>query len=82
MAKKGTADLAKAYLQFLYSDEAQEIAAKHSLRPRSQAVLKKYASIFQPIKLFTVQELFGSLGEAQKTHFNDGGNFDKIYTVK
>ena len=82
VAKKGTADLAKAYLQFLYSEEGQEIAAKHSIRPRSQAVLKKYADTFKPIKLFTVQELFGSLSEAQKVHFNDGGQFDKIYTVK
>jgi sulfate/thiosulfate transport system substrate-binding protein len=82
VAKKGTAELAKAYLNFLYTDEAQEIAAKHSIRPRSQAVLKKYASTFKPIKLFTVQELFGSLSEAQKVHFNDGGQFDKIYTVK
>jgi sulfate/thiosulfate transport system substrate-binding protein len=82
VAKKGTADLAKAYLQFLYSEEGQEIAAKHSIRPRNQAVLKKYANTFKPIKLFTVQELFGSLSEAQKVHFNDGGQFDKIYTVK
>jgi sulfate transport system substrate-binding protein len=82
VAKKGTADLAKAYLDFLYSEEGQEIAAKHHIRPRNAAVLKKYASTFQPIKLFTVQELFGSLSEAQKVHFNDGGQFDKIYTVK
>ena len=82
VAKKGTADLAKAYLQFLYSEEGQEIAAKHSIRPRNQAILKKYADTFKPIKLFTVQELFGSLPEAQKVHFNDGGQFDKIYTVK
>ena len=82
VAKKGTADLAKAYLNFLYSEEGQEIAAKHSIRPRSPAVLKKYAATFKPIKLFTVQELFGSLSEAQKLHFNDGGQFDKIYTVK
>ena len=82
VAKKGTADLAKAYLQFLYSDEGQEIAAKHSIRPRSEAILKKYSDTFKPIKLFTVQELFGSLSEAQKVHFNDGGQFDKIYTVK
>jgi sulfate transport system substrate-binding protein len=82
VAKKGTADLAKAYLNFVYSDEGQEIAAKHSIRPSSQAVLKKYASTFKPIKLFTVQELFGSLSEAQKVHFNDGGQFDKIYTVR
>ncbi|HXE51319.1 MAG TPA: sulfate ABC transporter substrate-binding protein [Ramlibacter sp.] len=82
VAKKGTAQLAKDYLQYLYSDEGQEIAAKHSIRPRSAAVLKKYAGTFKPIKLFTVQELFGSLSEAQKVYFNDGGQFDKIYTVK
>ena len=82
VAKKGTADLAKAYLNYLYSDEAQEIAAKHALRPRNPAILKKYANTFKPIQLFTVQELFGSLGEAQKVHFNDGGQFDKLYTVK
>lgn len=81
VAKKGTADVAKAYLDWLYSEEAQEIAAKHALRPRSQTVLKKHQAVFKPIQLFTVQELFGSLGEAQKVHFNDGGQFDKIYTV-
>ncbi len=82
VAKKGTAELARAYLQYLYSEEGQEIAAKHAIRPRSPVVLRKYAATFQPIKLFTVQELFGSLGEAQKVHFNDGGQFDKIYMVK
>jgi sulfate/thiosulfate transport system substrate-binding protein len=82
VARKGTAELAKAYLQYLYSEEAQEIAAKHSIRPRSRAVLKKYAGTFKPIKLFTVQELYGSLSQAQKVYFNDGGQFDKIYTVK
>ncbi|MFS2036526.1 sulfate ABC transporter substrate-binding protein [Polaromonas sp. CT11-55] len=82
VAKKGTADLAKAYLNYLYSDEGQEIAARHALRPRSQAVLRKYASTFKPLQLFTVQDVFGSLGEAQKVHFNDGGQFDKLYAVK
>jgi sulfate transport system substrate-binding protein len=82
VAKKGTADLAKAYLNFLYSDEGQEIAAKHNIRPTSDAVLKKHAAKFKAIKLFTVQELYGSLSEAQKVHFNDGGQFDKIYTVR
>jgi sulfate transport system substrate-binding protein len=82
VAKKGTAEVAKAYLDYLYSDEAQEIAAKHALRPRSAAILKKYASTFKPIQLFTVAEYFGSLSEAQKVHFNDGGQFDKLYTVK
>jgi len=82
VAKKGTGDLARAYLDYLYSDEAQEIAAKHALRPRNPAILKKYAGTFKPIQFFTVQDYFGSLGEAQKVHFNDGGQFDKLYTVK
>ena len=82
VAKKGTTDVAKAYLSYLYTDEAQEIAAKHALRPINPAILKKYASTFKPIQLFTVEELFGSLTEAQKVHFNDGGQFDKLYTVK
>lgn len=82
VAKKGSAELARAYLNHLYSDEAQEIAAKHALRPRNPAILKKYSNTFKPIQLFTVQEMFGSLAEAQKLHFNDGGLFDKIYTVK
>jgi sulfate/thiosulfate transport system substrate-binding protein len=80
VAKRGTAADAKAYLDFLYSPEGQEIAAKHNIRPRSEAVLKKYASAFKPLKLFTVSDYFGSLAEAQKVHFNDGGLFDKLYT--
>jgi sulfate transport system substrate-binding protein len=79
--KKGTAAEAKAYLDFLYSPEGQEIAAKHNIRPRNEAVLKKYATAFKPIKLFNVSDYFGSLAEAQKVHFNDGGQFDKLYTV-
>ena len=82
VAKKGTAEVAKAYLDHLYSEEGQEIAAKHALRPRSQTVLKRHAATFKPLQLFTVQELFGSLGEAQKVHFNDGGQFDKIYSAR
>ena len=82
VAKKGTGDLAKAYLNYLYSDEAQEIAAKHALRPTNPAILKKYSKTFKPLQLFTVNEVFGSFAEAQKVHFNDGGNFDKLYTVK
>ena len=82
VAKKGTADLAKAYIDFIYSPEGQEIAAKHNIRPSNAAVLKKHEGKFKPIKLFTVQELYGSLLEAQKVHFNDGGQFDKLYTVK
>ncbi len=82
VAKKGTGELAKAYLDWLYSDEAQEIAARHALRPRNPAILKKYAGTFKPIQLFSVNDYFGSLAEAQKMHFNDGGQFDKLYTVK
>ena len=81
-AKKGSGELARAYLQYLYSEPGQEIAARHSIRPRSEAVLKKHAATFKPIELFTVQELFGSLAQAQKVHFDDGGRFDQIYTVK
>ena len=81
-AKKGSGELAKAYLDFLYTDEAQEIAVKHALRPRNPAVLKKYAQVFKPINLFQVSDYFGSLTEAQKVHFNDGGLFDKIYTAQ
>ncbi len=81
-AKKGTGELARAYLDYLYSDEAQDIAAKHALRPRNPAILKKYVQVFKPITLFQVSDYFGSLSEAQKVHFNDGGLFDKIYTVR
>jgi len=80
VAKKGTADAAKAYLNYLYSDEAQEIAAKHAIRPSNPAILKKYSAQLKPIKLFSVEQYFGSLAEAQKVHFNDGGQFDKLYT--
>jgi sulfate transport system substrate-binding protein len=79
VAKKGTGELAKTYL---YSEEGQEIAAKHGLRPRSAAVLKKYSNVFKPMQLFAVSDYFGSLVEAQKVHFNDGGQFEKLFTVK
>ena len=82
VAKKGTADQAKAYLNFLYSDEGQEIAAQHAIRPSNPAILKKYASTFKPISLFRAEDYFSSFAEAQKVHFNDGGQFDKLYTVK
>jgi sulfate transport system substrate-binding protein len=82
VAKKGTAELARAYLNFLYTEEGQEIAAQHAIRPRNPAVLKKYASTFKPLALFTAEEYFGSFAQAQQVHFNDGGQFDKLYTVK
>jgi len=77
--KKGTRTLAQDYLNWLYSEEAQEIAARHAIRPRSEAVLQRYADVFKPLKQFTVAKYFGSLSEAQKVHFNDGGLFDAIY---
>lgn len=79
--KKGTREQAKAYLDFLYTDAGQEIAAKHAIRPRSAAILEKYKDVFKPIAFFTVNDYFGSFSEAQKIHFNDGGLFDKIYTT-
>jgi sulfate/thiosulfate transport system substrate-binding protein len=80
--KRGIRKEATAYLNFLYSEAGQEIIARHYLRPRSAAVLKKYSAQFKPIKLFTVDEVFGGWRAAQKRHFDDGGEFDKIYTSK
>lgn len=80
--RRGLRKPATAYLQYLYSEPGQEIIAKHFLRPRSEAVAKKYAASFKPIKLFTVDEVFGGWKQAQKKHFDDGGEFDKIYQSK
>lgn len=78
--KKGTRKLAEDYLHFLWTPQAQEIAAQNYLRPQDPAVLKKYAAQFPPVKLFTVDEVFGSWKQAQKLHFDEGGTFDQIYT--
>ena len=80
--RRGLRKPATAYLNFLYSDAAQEIIAKHYLRPRNEAVAKKYAASFKPINLFTVDDVFGGWKQAQKKHFDDGGEFDKIYQSK
>ena len=80
--KKGTRKQAEAYLKFLWSDEAQEIAAKHQLRPRSAALLAKYAKDFPKVQTFTIDELFGGWTKAQKDHFDDGAIFDQILAVK
>jgi sulfate/thiosulfate-binding protein len=79
-AKHGTTEVAKAYLEFLYSPEGQEIGAENFYRPRSPEVAAKYANRFPKVQLFTVDELFGGWQKAQKRHFDDGGLFDKIYT--
>ncbi|UVT19749.1 MAG: sulfate ABC transporter substrate-binding protein [Nitrospira sp.] len=80
--KKGTETQAQAYLQYLYSDEGQEIAAKHFYRPRSEAALAKYANQFSKVSLFTIDDVFGGWQKAQQTHFADGGVFDEIYKLK
>ncbi len=77
--KKGTRALATAYLDYLYSEDGQELIAKHYLRPRSTKVAAKYAASFKAIPLFTVDEVFGGWRAAQKKHFDDGGEFDRIY---
>ncbi len=77
--KKGTRKAAEAYLQYLYTDEGQEIAAQNYYRPISDRVAKKYAAQFPKVKLFTIDELFGGWSVAQKTHFADGGTFDQVY---
>jgi sulfate transport system substrate-binding protein len=79
VAKKGTKAVAEAYLQFLYTPEGQEIAAKNHYRPRDEKVAAKYAGTFAKVELFTIDQAFGGWQNAQKTHFNDGGTFDKIY---
>jgi len=78
-ARKGTTEVAKAYLGYLYSDEGQEIAGRNFYRPRSPAAAAKYASVFPKLELFTIDAVFGGWTAAQKTHFADGGVFDQIY---
>jgi sulfate/thiosulfate-binding protein len=77
--RKGTAEVARAYLEYLYSDEGQEIAGRNFYRPRSAAAAAKFASAFPKLELFTVDSVFGGWDKAQKTHFADGGIFDAIY---
>ena len=80
--KHGTRKLAEAYLNYLYSPEAQDIAGKNYYRPRDPKVAEKYKAEFAPVKLFTIDEVFGGWAKAQKTHFDDGGIFDQIYASK
>jgi sulfate/thiosulfate-binding protein len=81
--KRGTRKIAEAYLNYLYSAEGQEIAGKNFYRPQSAKVAEKYAKQFSPVKLFTIDEVFGGWAKAQKTHFDDGGGiFDQIYGSK
>jgi len=77
--RKGTRAVAEAYLQYLYSPEGQEIAARHYYRPRLASVARKYAAQFPKLKLITVDQVFGGWQNAQKRFFADGGVFDQIY---
>ncbi len=77
--KRGTRAVAQAYLEHLYSEEGQEIAARHFYRPRLETVAARYAGQFPQVGLFTIDEVFGGWQKAQKTHFADGGTFDQLY---
>ena len=80
--KRGTRAVAEAYLQFLYTPEAQRIIAKNFYRPRDPQVVKETLTSFAPVKLFTIDDVFGGWGKAQSTHFADGGVFDRIVAKK
>ena len=77
--KRKTQAVAQAYLEYLYAHESQEIAARHYYRPRLAAVAAKYGKQFPKVNLFTIDEVFGGWQKAQKTHFADGGVYDRIY---
>ena len=78
--KKGTRQVAEAYLNYLYSEQGQRIAAKHFYRPRNQAIAAEFAQQFPQLKLVTIDGDFGGWKTAQPKFFNDGGVFDQIYT--
>ncbi|HUF62218.1 MAG TPA: sulfate ABC transporter substrate-binding protein [Verrucomicrobiales bacterium] len=78
-AKNRTTEAARAYLEFLYTDEAQDLAGKHFYRPRNEAILSKYGGRLPSIALVTVDKDFGGWAKAQETHFDDGGTFDQAY---
>jgi sulfate/thiosulfate-binding protein len=80
--KRGTRDVATAYLEYLYSPEGQALAAKNYYRPTDSKVAAAYAKNFPKVNLFTIDDTFGGWKLAQKTHFADGGVFDQIYTKK
>ncbi len=77
--KKGTRDVANAYLKYWYTKDGQEIAARNFYRPRDTEIAKKYASNFAKVDLFTIDDVFGGWTKAQKDHFAEGGVFDQIY---
>jgi sulfate/thiosulfate-binding protein len=77
--KHGTRKVAQAYLDYLYSSEGQEIAAKHYYRPRDTKIAARYAKQQAKVRLFTIDEVFGGWSKAQKAHFAEGGSFDQIF---
>ncbi|PLC54212.1 sulfate transporter subunit [Pollutimonas nitritireducens] len=77
--KKGSRNVAQAYLQYLYTDAGQDIAGKNYYRPTSEKIAAKYAQQFPDVKLFTIEDVAGGWDRVQKTHFGDGGIFDQIY---
>jgi len=80
--RRGTRDVANAYLQYLYSPEGQEIAARNFYRPIDPAVAAKHTKDFAPVTLFTIGDVFGGWTKAQAEHFNDGGKFDQIIGIR
>jgi sulfate/thiosulfate transport system substrate-binding protein len=80
--KKGTRAPAEAYLAYLYSDEGQDMAARHHFRPTGDKARQRYASAFPQLKLFSIDEAFGGWTKADALHFADGGSFDRIYSSK
>ena len=80
--KRGTAEVAKAYLDFLYTDAGQEIIAKNHYRPRDAVVAARFAADLPKLKLFTIDEVFGGWAKAHKEHFADGGTYDQIQALR
>ena len=80
--RRGTEVVAKAYLEYLYTPEGQEIAAKRHYRPRNAEVAAKYAAEFPKLELFTIDEVFGGWQKAQKAHFGEGGSLDQIQATQ
>ena len=77
-AKKGTTAVARAYLEFLYSDAGQTIAGRHFFRPRNAKIAAQFAAQFRPLQLFTIDEAFGGWAQAHRTHFAEGAVFDQL----
>jgi sulfate transport system substrate-binding protein len=80
VARRGTGEVAKAYLEYLYSDEGQNVAGRNFYRPTNPAILAKYSKVFPVIPTLVTIADFGGWTKAQATHFNDGGTFDEIQT--